>query len=117
MIVKCYWNLHRKCWSVADVKTRKVIKHLQELSLFDCTFKVSEAGRQRVLRERRKNVHAFVIGRLSEGRNQPGGRLVRYNPYETKTFMCDGKPLAKAFCTMLHPDKTVTCLEPEYASA
>lgn len=114
MIVKCYWNLHKKCWSVMDAKTRKVIKHLQELTLFDCQFKVSEAGRQRVIRERKKNVHAFVVGRLSEGNTQPGARPVRYNPYETTHFMCEGKPLKGAYCTQLHSDKTVTCLEPVY---
>jgi hypothetical protein len=114
MIVKCYWNIHKKCWSVMDAKTRRVIKHLEELSLFDCTFRVSEAGRQRVLRDRKKNVHAFVVGRLSEGKTQPGGRKVRYNPYETPKFMCEGKYVIGAFCTQLHNDKTVTCLEPIY---
>ncbi len=115
MVVKCYWNLHRKCWSIMDAKTRKVIDHLPELTLFDCQFKVSEAGRQRVLREKRKNVHAFVQGRLSDAPGVvPGGRKVRYNPYETKTFECDGVPVTGAYCTMMHKDKTITCLEIKY---
>lgn len=57
---------------------------------------VQEAGRQRVLRERRKNVHAFVT--CSPGHFQimkqdaflaplgEGAEYVRYNPYESDCF-------------------------------
>lgn len=112
MLVQAYFNLHKKCWSIRDKKTRRVIKHLSEFSLFDCTFKVSEAGRQRVLREKRKNVHAFIEGRLSEGKSQPGGRSLTYNPYKQSTFTCEGEPVSGAFCVMFFPDKRATCLEP-----
>ena len=30
----------------------------------DVTFKVSESGRQRVLKEKRKNVHAFLLAKI-----------------------------------------------------
>jgi hypothetical protein len=74
---------------------------------------VSEAGRQRVLRDRRKNVHAYIVGRVSDAPGTlPGGRRVRYNPYETETFECEGLPIREAYCVMLHKDKSVTCLDP-----
>jgi hypothetical protein len=89
-----YWNLHKKCWSVRDQKTRKVIQHLDQIALTDCHFKVSEAGRQRVIRERRKNVHAGVEGYLAPWITAlDGGRKARYNPYETETFEVEGQPL------------------------
>jgi len=64
MRVEIYWNLHKGMWSVRDAKTRRVIGHAAQVLVRDATFKVSEAGRQRVLRERKKNVHAFVVGEL-----------------------------------------------------
>jgi hypothetical protein len=91
MQVQCYWNLHRKCWSVRDAKTRKVIAHKDKLWLEDVTFKVSEAGRQRVLRERKKNVHAFACGTyVPEFDNyEPFGcyAKARYNPYKADCFV------------------------------
>lgn len=94
-----YRNLHRKCWSVRDVRTRRVIAHLDTLTLSDCSFVVSEAGRQRVLRNRCKNVHAGVQGILvSVGpRASRGGRRVRYDPYTTASFVTlDGDPVHSA---------------------
>ena len=67
MKVFVYFNLHRKCFSVKALEGEfkgRVIAHASYVSLNDCTFKVSESGRQRVLREKRKNVHAGVVGTI-----------------------------------------------------
>ena len=87
-----YRNLTKMCWSVRDCKTRRVVAHLDRLSLSDATFKVSEAGRQRVLRERKKNVHAGIEGFYSS--SGEASRLmftdtykcVRYDPYKRGSF-------------------------------
>ena len=83
-----YRNLTKKCWSVRDLKTRKVVAHLNRLLLTKVEFKVSEAGRQRVLRERRKNVHAGAIGtfRTRGWLNPNCDRQIRYNPYKSGHF-------------------------------
>lgn len=96
-----YFNLHKKCWSVKALdgeKKGRVIMHTQELSLRDITFKVSEAGRQRVLAEKRKNVHAGVVGYLDEPVAGKEWTLVRYNPYVAGHFFnCDnGHPVHTA---------------------
>ena len=100
MKVRVYRNLHKKCLSVqAMVDGRwKVIKHVDAISLHNPVFKVSQAGRQRVLREKRKNVHAFVVGIHHEwSEHMPcGNRRVSYNPYKADTFMCDGEPILSA---------------------
>jgi hypothetical protein len=54
-----YWNLKRDCYSVRF--KGKVIGHYTSLVAANVRFKVSERGRQRVLAEQRKNVHAFVV--------------------------------------------------------
>jgi hypothetical protein len=87
--VKVYYNLHRKCLSVQDAKTRLVIAHVPEIALEWAAFKVSEAGRQRVLREKKKNVHAFVLGIVAEpifGSNAYPD-TVTYNPYKYESFV------------------------------
>jgi hypothetical protein len=61
-IVEVYRNLHKDCWSVRDSKTRLVISHVDEIHLHNATLVVQPAGRERVLREKRKNVHAFIKG-------------------------------------------------------
>ena len=54
-----YWNLNRSCWSVR--LRGKVIDHVDKIMVIkNCVFHVSEAGRQRVLREKRKNVHGWI---------------------------------------------------------
>lgn len=101
MKVFVYFNLHKKCWSVKAMEGERkgrVIAHKDFVILGDAKAKVSEAGRQRVLRERKKNVHAGIIG---EWLNDVDGKLIDaallgnatnphmvvYNPYKYKTFV------------------------------
>lgn len=65
MKVFVYYNLHRACWSVKALEGEhkgRVVAHAQAVGLDGVEFKVSEAGRLRVLREQRKNVHAGAVG-------------------------------------------------------
>lgn len=88
MRVRVYRNLTKGCWSVMNPKTGLVIDHADRLILQDCTFKVREGGRQRVLREKRKNVHAFVEGEAVDDFPKVYDQLVKigYNPYLAGTF-------------------------------
>ena len=106
-----YYNLHKHKWSVKDVKTGRVIGHQYEVQLYNATFKVSEAGRVRVLKEKRKNVHAGVEGYLTTdvlARKMDGTILwesqserhkVTYDPYKYDTFVTvsDKEPIDKAY--------------------
>jgi hypothetical protein len=71
-----YYNLHKGCWSLKStvsydatqsshfhpsVKGR-VTGHADTILATCTTTKISETGRQRVIREKRKNVHAGIIG-------------------------------------------------------
>ena len=87
-----YFNLHKKVWSVKDVATQRVVAHLHNLVMFDAKPKVSEAGRQRVLRERKKYVHAGFEGYidLSDPDKYSDcvfGKAVTYNPYKHEGFV------------------------------
>lgn len=87
MKVSVYWNLHRNCWSIRH--KGKVIGYADSLLLEDVTFKVSESGRQRVLREKKKNVHAFACGTLLDKnlvKPEIMNRAISYNPYKFSFF-------------------------------
>lgn len=92
MKVFVYWNLTKKCWSVKALEgpqKGRVVFRTTALTLTNCTFKVSKAGRDRVLREQRKNVHAGVVGYFVVDRPQPvppDPLLVTYNPYRDGHF-------------------------------
>lgn len=61
---------------------------MDSLVLRNAQFKVSKAGRARVLKEKRKNVHAGVVGdwdRKALARRRK--RAVTYNPYKYETFV------------------------------
>lgn len=88
--VSVYRNLHKNCWSVVSRSGDdygRVIAHTMELRLLCAEFKVSESGRQRVLREQKKNVHASVWGFVEVLDFNPlGGERVSYNPYKACRF-------------------------------
>ena len=105
MQVQVYKNLHNGKWSIKA--NGLVIGHADKVILSDVTGSVSEAGRQRVLKDKSKNVHAFLVGTLEftkgftsfKGRSLPKtynqgypentgaeGRVF-YNPYRYTSFM------------------------------
>ena len=98
MLVETYFNLHKKLFSVRACEgpdKGRVIAHRKAVCLLNVKFKVSEAGRQRVLREQRKNVHAVMRGHWI--RNQKKAKILKdkvlrqganftYDPYVMETF-------------------------------
>ena len=95
--VKVYRNLHKDTYSIADAVSGLVLGYCVRVTLNDAEFKVSEAGRQRVLKEKRKNVHAYVVGTFVATAGATQRRAARYNPYEVATFVTSaGEPLHEA---------------------
>ena len=96
--VRVYWNFHRKCFSIQQ--NRLVIGYCNLVSLIDVKFTVSEAGRQRVLKGKTKNVHAYSVGMLQTPKNRfwdirfnPHAPFkVVYNPYKHTHFCLWTKP-------------------------
>lgn len=95
MEVRVYRNLTRKCWSVQH-KTRKgwrLLTHTDSIALQNATFSVSLAGRDRVRREHKKYVHAYVYGQISNVNEKflplfdGEGERVNYNPYKNDHFV------------------------------
>lgn len=117
--VRIYRNLHKKLYSVQEkVDGRwKVVEHTNDINLVNAVFKVSEAGRQRVLREKRKNVHAVIIGERWPfiPKSFAYRDEVTYNPYKAGHFVVkDGEvPLDKAKYVTI-TDGKVIAMFPEF---
>lgn len=93
--VQVYRNLGRvspEFWSIRQ--GGKVVAHADNLMLRDVTAFVSKRGRERVLREKRKSIHAWLTGYLigsgmgttATGTDRMPFKVV-YNPYEHETFV------------------------------
>ena len=86
-----YKNLHLNLFSIRC--EGKVINHRDELILEDARFLVGKKGRERVLKEKRKNVHAGVSGFWAEeweARSTMASytpHKIYYNPYKTDSFV------------------------------
>jgi hypothetical protein len=120
--VRVYRNLNKGCYSVQQKSqgrgTWRVVCYAPHLELLMPQFVVSTAGRERVLREQRKNVHAFVIGHLSHYTgiysDSPIERnrlpCVRYNPYKADAFLLGNTRNAvdSARVAILYPDEVRT---------
>lgn len=91
--VRVYKNLHKDCYSIKQDGLVKA--HATELYMSHCAFQVNKKGRERVLAEKSKNVHAYIIGYLShwvmgswDAINPPEMQeRVSYNPYLYETFV------------------------------
>lgn len=86
-LVEVYRNLHNGKLSVRDYKTKRVVGHADEVFLEDVEFRVSQAGRKRVLREKRKNVHAVVRGTERRRKRLQWVTEAIYDPYRYSSFV------------------------------
>ncbi len=82
-----YKNLHKDCWSIKQDGLVKA--HTEEVRMWDCAFQVNAKGRQKVLDEQRKNVHAGIKGYISttEWETLDSATEVTYNPYKYDSFV------------------------------
>lgn len=93
-----YKNLHKSTsnYSVYSVRHNgKVIDYMSHLELADCKLIVQKSGRKRVLKEKRKNVHAFIRCQdlrplnkheLTSLNSLDENNLINYDPYKKPFF-------------------------------
>ena len=102
--VEVYFNLHKKGWSIRQSGASVI--HADFVEIKEPQFVVQQGGNARVRREKRKNVHAFVRGYLTErvGIFPKNQKLVTYNPYKHTSFVERGtdKPICNAEYAVLY---------------
>ena len=109
-----YKNLHKDCWSIRQDGLVKAHSDGSPISIYSATMKVNQKGRERVLREKSKNVHAGISGylRFYEDTVWHGwGDMVEitYNPYKYESFVHvqNKKPRWFASICKLYQDKVL----------
>jgi hypothetical protein len=88
--VEVYRNLSRPDGPWYSVRQGgRVIGHTKDIELNDCFFIVQQGGRRKVIATGRKNVHAWIYGRIKIVDYGPlvGPLTVKYNPYHDKSFV------------------------------
>lgn len=118
--VYVYRNLHRDAWSLR-VRGR-VVAHEECVVLLNAEFKVGEKSRKRAVREKRRNVHAFVVGKYDHADVHPnacrGGIRVRYNPFKGPHFTDRrGRAVLRALLVAMLGDGRVYAFGPEFNTA
>lgn len=108
--VKVYRNLKNGLFSVQYGGL--VVAHLATVQLRGVSFKVTESGRQRVLTQRQKNVHAYAIGTFTTAAQPTATEPISYDPYHAGHFfrVQDHEPIHHAAAVVLSQGKA-------YASA
>lgn len=96
--VDVYFNLHKRVWSCRCRKKGLVVHHSPVvIAPYGGALIVRDGGRQRVLKEKRKNVHAFarldhgttskdVAGWAAFADELEGKIEISYNPYRGGAF-------------------------------
>ena len=109
--VRAYRNLHKNCYSVQHYivgKGWRLLKHVDRIVLLDATYHVSQAGRERTIREGKKCVHAYIEG--IESRNDTSqidhdeSFRVSYNPYKAGAFIQGGRHVTSSQLASLQPN-------------
>ena len=90
--VRVFRNLTHGCYSI--LQNGKLKASARQVLLSDVEFTVRESGRQRMLKENTRNVHAFAVGQLIDYVHAQDsrelelivGRTVTYNPRQRGVF-------------------------------
>lgn len=108
MTVEVYRNLRKKCYSIRSTLTGRVVGHSNNIGVVNAKFVVRPAGREKVRREKRKNVHAFIKGQQCYAPRTMGPadtwKKVSYNPYKNDSFVIveTGEPIHEAKLVILN---------------
>lgn len=107
--VRVYWNLHKHCYSV-QTQTKigwRVAAHVYcPFMLDNVMFSVNEKLRQQVIKTRRKEVHAYIIGNVTDSYctlTDLTGSRVTYDPYRYSSFVyrSNHKPVQESRAVLL----------------
>lgn len=108
--VRVFRNWKHHCYSI--MQGGVVRASARQVLLADVQFVVRESGRQRMIAEQRKNVHAYAVGRLvdhvhphdTRDLQRLDGRPLTYDAYRDASFVDadDGSAVWQADSVLLH---------------
>jgi hypothetical protein len=118
--VSAFRNLDQgKKWTVQNVKGNKIFRMMSRVILLDVVFRVNELGRQRMIQERKQNIHAWVEGVMDLSAEDGEWVPILYQPYLSGHFVLkeDQTPLFSAKKVLLTEHGAWVVLNPETRNA
>lgn len=92
--IRLFRNLTKKGVWYSLQQNGKTVAHTSAICLKHCTFNVNEKTRQRIIKNKRKEFHAYIEGMYADSgmgttakRNDLPARIT-YNPYTSTWFTC-----------------------------
>jgi hypothetical protein len=109
--VRVFKNPKHDCYNI--MQDGRVKASASQIWLKDAEFLVRESGRQRMLRENRKNIHAYVVGQLLDFVHPEDGKIMErlegrnatYNPYRFSSFVDKETELPVMSASMVQLDE------------
>lgn len=91
-VVLVAYHLYKQCFSIRDAKSKRILGYADQIVIHNVKFIVHQSGRMKVLKERKKNVHAYVKGQFRfclQDLDQKENFMheAYYNPYKTYAFV------------------------------
>lgn len=105
--VQVYRNLNNNLFSIRCDRTQLVLAHGEGFIVKNARPYISESGRQRVIREQCKNVHAYLIGAIDLEARKEDYKIfdeIYYNPYTQDSFTLRLQKRELGECDVLFKD-------------
>jgi hypothetical protein len=112
--IKVYRCLNRKGHVFSIQQKGYVVGHTTDISISNAVFKINTSGKNKAIREGVRNVHAFIVGYVSnEEIVCDNDTKISYNPFLEKGFyyIATHKPIEDTCCTVKISEKGVFCLK------
>lgn len=84
--VKVYRCLNRKGKVYSVKQGGYVVGHTENIQLSNVEFVVNKSGKKRALDTQQRNVHAYLLGYITEEKNRTPKNKITYYPFSTKNF-------------------------------
>ncbi len=92
--IRVFRNLTKKGVWYSIQQNKLTVAHAKRLCIGNCTFVVNQKGRERVVRTKRKEFHAYIEGKYgtsgmgtsAEQNDLPA--IIKYDPFKYKQFTC-----------------------------
>lgn len=97
-VVQVHYNLHEGGFTIKNKKSGLVVAYAPYVNLLDVVTRVRPSGREKVLLEKKKNVHAIIEGTFTLASiDLTNAKPLVYNPYLYESFV-DGDTKEKVLC-------------------
>lgn len=87
--VAVYKNLHKQAWSVRAMEgpnRGRVIEHRAAITLIDCRTHVNCRAQHRIAGGAAREVHAWIVGTVSDTATLTSPRRLTYRPHDRAEF-------------------------------